>query len=492
MIKTYMERRMNLDEYISRIEQNDQDLCVIDLESANLNNDDIERLMAKLTAAINVAPRIIKLCLNNNQLTSVNISAELTNLNELYLYDNHLTSINIPAELTNLHLLDLNDNQLTSINIPVELANLTHLWLGNNQLISINIPAELTNLNALSLSGNQLISINIPAELTNLEMLWVDDNQLTSINIPAELTNLHLLGLNDNQLTSINIPSELTNLNVLILANNQLTSINIPVELAKLTHLWLSGNQLISINIPAELTNLNALSVDDNQLTSINIPAELTNLKELYIGDNQLTMVTKIALTLLIATQKNLNIHDLGNDVMEQLSTEILEEYFEVIVNESLSEIKMALRSCAIKAAIKGSVEVITKLPEHLIYSIINFISCSDKLLNENVTMLRRMFAKNELQLNILNAFLNSPRMKTIRSAIYNAHNNEIAGHLKMYSLNSKKVLDMRNVSRKRELIVSGIAALTCKPSLKKEECLGRTIIDPEVNPFQITMRPKM
>jgi Leucine-rich repeat (LRR) protein len=399
-----MERRMNLDEYISRIEQNDQDLCVIDLESANLNNDDIERLMAKLTAAINVAPRIIKLCLNNNQLTSVNISAELTNLNELYLYDNHLTSINIPAELTNLHLLDLNDNQLTSINIPVELANLTHLWLGNNQLISINIPAELTNLNALSLSGNQLISINIPAELTNLEMLWVDDNQLTSINIPAELTNL----------------------------------------------------------------------------------------KELYIGDNQLTMVTKIALTLLIATQKNLNIHDLGNDVMEQLSTEILEEYFEVIVNESLSEIKMALRSCAIKAAIKGSVEVITKLPEHLIYSIINFISCSDKLLNENVTMLRRMFAKNELQLNILNAFLNSPRMKTIRSAIYNAHNNEIAGHLKMYSLNSKKVLDMRNVSRKRELIVSGIAALTCKPSLKKEECLGRTIIDPEVNPFQITMRPKM
>jgi hypothetical protein len=381
MIKAYMEIKVNLDEYISRIEQNDQELCVIYLESANLNNNDVELLMAKLKAAVNVGAKITG----------------------LYLIGNQLTSINIPAELSNLETLSLRDNQLTSINIP----------------------AELTNLMILSLSNNQLTSIDIPAELTNLTYLMFDDNQLTSVNIPVELTNI--------------------------------------------THIYLH----------------------DNQLTSINIPAELTKLHELHIDGNQLTMVTKIALASLMAARQNLNIHGLGNDVMEQLSPENLEEHFEVIVKKSLSEIKMAFRSCAIKATIKESIEVITKLPEYVIYSIINFINCSDKLLNENITILRRMFAKNELQLNILNAFLNSPEMITIKTAVCNAYNNEIARYLKIYSLNSKKILDMRNILRKREFIVSGIAALTCKPSLK-EECLDCTRIDLEVNPFQITMRLKM
>jgi hypothetical protein len=192
-----------------------------------------------------------------------------------------------------------------------------------------------------------------------------------------------------------------------------------------------------------------------------------------------------------MATEQNLNIHGLGNDIMERLSQDIFEEHFKVIVKESLCDIKMAFSSCAIKATIKESIEVIAKLPEYLIYSIINFINCPDKLLNENIMMLSKFFARNELQLNIVNAFLSSPRMKTIRSAIYSVHDNEIDRYLKIYSLNGKKILDMRNIFRKRELIVSGIAALTCKPSLK-EERMDCTRIEPKLNPFQLAMRPKM
>jgi Leucine-rich repeat (LRR) protein len=450
---------------ISRIEQNDQDLCVIDLEYTNLNNNDVEILMAKLTSTINVAARITKLYLNDNQLTSINIPAELINLKKLRIYNNQLTSINIPSELTKLSALSLSDNRLTSINIPAELTNIETLCIYNNQLTSINIPSELINLNALSLVNNRITSINIPAELTNLNMIYIGNNLLTSISIPVELINLKEL----------------------YIGNNKLTSINIPVELTKLEELSLQCNQLTSINIPAELINLKKLYLDNNQLTSINIPGKFTNLNMIYIGNNQLTMVTKIALASLRAAEQNMFIHGLGNNIMEQLSAETLEEHFETIVNESLFEIKITLSLCVMKAAI----EAVARLPENLIYSVINFINWPGKLLNENITMLRGAFVKNESQLNILNAFLYSPKMKAMMSYIYIAHDNEISRYFNKYILNSKEILYMRSIARKRGSVASGIATLTCKPNLK-EECMDCTKIDLKLNNFQLAMQAKM
>jgi TPR repeat protein len=214
---------ISLNDYIERIENNDFTLTEIDLDSRELNDDDAESLMQALFNNPEVAQGITILSLSDNQLTSINILATLTALQELGLGDNQLTDIAIPTTLRALTDLDLFENRLTIVDIPQTLIALKTLLLNDNRLTDITIPATLRALNHLRLSRNQLTRIDIPVELIALQELDLENNQLTSINIPATLIALQALSLYSNQLTSINIPATLIALQALNLYSNQLT-----------------------------------------------------------------------------------------------------------------------------------------------------------------------------------------------------------------------------------------------------------------------------
>jgi Leucine-rich repeat (LRR) protein len=254
-----------------------------------LNDVIAENLKIKDLTGIQDFTALTYLVLWNNQLTSIDVSAN-TALTSLLLANNQLTSIDISAN-TALTQLDLNKNQLTSIDVSANKA-LTGLSLNQNQLTSIDVSAN-TALTSLLLANNQLNSIDVSAN-TVLTGLSLSQNQLTSIDVTANKT-LTQLDLYQNQLTSIDVSAN-TALTGLFLYQNQLTSIDVSANKA-LTGLSLNQNQLTSIDVSAN-TVLTGLSLSQNQLTSIDVTANKT-LTQLDLYQNQLTSIDVTANTAL-------------------------------------------------------------------------------------------------------------------------------------------------------------------------------------------------
>jgi Leucine-rich repeat (LRR) protein len=401
--------------YIERIEKNDTTLDLIKLNTG-INNDDAVRLIQALNdATTEVVNRIKVLDISYSKLTTINVLTKFTALTRMSLCFNQLTSIEIPTTLTALESLDLSFNRLTSIEIPT----------------------TLTALSRLDLENNRLTSIKIPKELTALGWLYLNNNQLTSIKIPEELTALRKLELGNNQLISINIPATLTALKQLWLYNNRLTNIDISATLTALRELELSNNQLTNINIPAELTALKELFLNSNQLTSIDIPETLIALKELSLGNNRLTEVTKLALTTFAITVPNLNITCMNNNIAPQLTSEILQEHFEVIKPTLLSN----LVSVEFKQMVLAML-IQKMLPELISLIAANYENNHKPLLNKNIQMLRRCFNNNKPNKEILNSWLRSTQMNNIRASLENEQIIKINEIDTIYSdTNSRKML---------------------------------------------------
>jgi Leucine-rich repeat (LRR) protein len=498
-----------LNEYIERIEDHDTNLTWIELGCAMLSDADAERLMQALRNAPDIAKNIEIIDLYGNELTSINIPATLTALQELNLEGNQLTSINIPATLIalkelrlagnqltnidipatliNLKVLCLDENQLTSINIPATLITLQELNINSNQLTNIDIPATLIALQLLGLASNQFTSINIPAELIALKGMHLERNQLTSINIPATLIALQSLHLQGNQLTTMDIPATLIALQSLRLSSNRLTSINIPGTLIALQSLDLQENQLTSINIPATLLALQSLNLRNNQLTSINIPAELMALLQyLVFNNNQLTAATKIAITAFGITRPALLILIEGN-IPEQLTPAILQEHFQTMASTYLS----IMNSKTFKDSVLGLYQLYKDkergIPAAIISSHISE-ALPQKLLLENIAMLRRCFANNQMDTGTLNSWLESPEMKSTIRMFNQKHHNEIT---KLFDMYDRKFSDIRRMRDTRALVASSVAALTWrhKPSYGLSD---NTPIEHRQNPFQLALKKKL
>lgn len=175
-----------LDDYITRIDENDSSLEAIILSNLELYDADVERLMGALRNAPNVAKQILRIDLSNNKLRDIKVQAELTNLQELFLYNNELTNLNLSDKLKALKCLDLGGgNQLSSINIPVTFTALEVLNLDENPLTSFNLPTQLTSLRCLELRDcDQLtratrIALNVEQILRgNNFIIFYDHNRM--------------------------------------------------------------------------------------------------------------------------------------------------------------------------------------------------------------------------------------------------------------------------------------------------------------------------
>lgn len=203
---------------------NDGFISISEAEAYTGNIDLAQKSLTGTIHGIENFKSIIRLDLNNNQLTGeipVGVG-NLSNLISLGLCCNqfHGTIPTSIGNLSNLQSLLLYGNQLRG-EIPDSLSNLSHLsqlYLSENQLTG-EIPSSLGNLSNLSdlfLGSNQLTG-NIPdslGQLTKLTTLFLNDNKLSG-EIPNSLSNLsnsYLILLNKNQFTSI-LPSTFNFLN---------------------------------------------------------------------------------------------------------------------------------------------------------------------------------------------------------------------------------------------------------------------------------------
>ena len=234
-------------------------------------------------------------------------SADLANINAIYLYDSGITSLQHGDfdGLVNLQELDLESNNLTTLPSGVfdSLVNLQELLLKKNALTTLpsDVFSGLGSLQALDLESNNLTTLpsGVFGSLGNLQELLLKKNALTvlSSGVFSGLGSLQGLALSQNTLTTLpsGVFSGLVTLQRLGLSQNALTTLPSGAfeGLGKLQRLGLYSNALTDLpsGVFGGLNDLEFLRLDGNNLTDLpsNVFGGLDSLQELYLNGNKFT-----------------------------------------------------------------------------------------------------------------------------------------------------------------------------------------------------------
>jgi hypothetical protein len=198
-------------------------------------------------------------------------------------------------------------------------------------------------------------------------------------------------------------------------------------------------------------------------------------------------MVTQLALIEFVVTMPDLNTQGIDNNIAPQLTSEMLQEHFEVT--------KPRLRPNMVSVEFKQMVLAlqIKKMLPDIISLIASFLENSPKLLlgkelDKNIQMLRRCFNNDETNKEVLTSWLMSTEMEKIRARLNNAQIIEINNIGKIYShTNIRKVSDMRKMLHKRALVASSVAGLTWKHNSTRG-LIDSTPVDSAKNSFQFAL----
>ena len=234
-------------------------------------------------------------------------SADLANINAIYLYDSGITSLQHGDfdGLVNLQELDLESNNLTALPSGVfdSLVNLQELLLKKNALTTLpsDVFSGLGSLQALDLESNNLTTLpsGVFGSLGNLQELLLKKNALTvlSSGVFSGLGSLQGLALSQNTLTTLpsGVFSGLVTLQRLGLSQNALTTLPSGVfnGLDNLQRIGLYSNALTDLpsGVFGGLNDLEFLRLDGNNLTDLpsGVFGGLDSLQELYLNGNKFT-----------------------------------------------------------------------------------------------------------------------------------------------------------------------------------------------------------
>lgn len=209
------------------------------------------------------------------------LTSDVSSLTSLNLFNSGISDLTGIEDFISLTNLNVNNNQLTSINVST-LTNLTILIVSVNQLTSVDVSNNI-NLLTLSLDFNELISIDVSNNV-NLTTLASSSNLLTDLDVSNNINLINLYAFN-NQLTSIDISNN-SALDDISLSSNQLTSIDLSNN-TLLTGIDIDSNQLTNLDL-SNNTNLFFLAAVDNQIQSLDLSLN-NQIEFIYINDNDLT-----------------------------------------------------------------------------------------------------------------------------------------------------------------------------------------------------------
>ena len=259
---------------------------------------------------------------NQNTLTSIYIGSQ--KLAKLEVDDNQLTSLNV-SNFPKLDFLSVNDNDLKSLNLTknplltevsaYENENLIIQFGSCNYLEKLNIDytktnsldtSKFKNMIDLSCRETNIKSLNTK-NMPKLESLDCSLNDIQSLDL-SNSKKLISLDCNDTKLTSLDVSKakellylscyrcELHSLNLnncpeltdLSCSYNHLKNIDLSNN-KKLNILSLNGNELKSINL-SKNTNLTEISLTRNLLKSLDI-SKNTKTKILHVEDNPILAI---------------------------------------------------------------------------------------------------------------------------------------------------------------------------------------------------------
>ena len=255
--------------------------------------------------------RMQVLFLHGNDISEIDLTA-MTDLRFADLSYNDLTTVDLSGQRTRvgenahtsrLFALWLNNNRLTSVDVSGLTAlrdrpdgtshpNYVSLRLDRNQLTSVTGLADLPReVWSLRLEHNQLASIDLRGP-EHLHYLYLNDNpisdtsQLAGLTSLADLRRLHFY---ETDISAIDL-SNFSRLERAFLNDNKLASVD-ATGLDSIQRLWLRGNHIDQITGLQDIGDtLISLNLRTNRLSSIDLSG-LSNLRQLYLSDNQLTSV---------------------------------------------------------------------------------------------------------------------------------------------------------------------------------------------------------
>jgi hypothetical protein len=155
----------------SQIETNEATTFNGQMNCANLNIFDLTGIEAFTgTFSLNCA---------GNQLTTLDLSANVNMTGHLHVEGNVLTSIVMPNS-TNLTQFTYSGNNITSLDLT-NTPNITTMWGLNNPLASIDL-SNSSALQGFNIDGNSLTTIDL-SNLTNLQWISTSLSALTALDI---------------------------------------------------------------------------------------------------------------------------------------------------------------------------------------------------------------------------------------------------------------------------------------------------------------------
>ncbi len=255
--------------------------------------------------------RMQVLLLHGNDITDIDLTA-MTDLRFVDLSYNDLTTIDLSGQRTTvgenardsrLFALWLNNNRLTSVDVSGLTAlrdrpdgashpNYVSLRLDRNQLTSVTGLADLPGqVWSLRLGHNQLTSVDLRGA-EHIHYLYLNDNPISDVSQLdgfMSLTDLQRLHFYGTEISAIDL-SGFSRLERAFLNDNRLASVDV-TGLDSIQRLWLRGNRITEITGLRDIGDtLISLNLRTNRLSSIDLTG-LSGLRQLYLSDNQLTSV---------------------------------------------------------------------------------------------------------------------------------------------------------------------------------------------------------
>ncbi|MBC1665527.1 LPXTG cell wall anchor domain-containing protein [Listeria welshimeri] len=223
---------------------------------------------------------VMRVELGKTSVNDIISQNELDTLTILNGGNKNIKSIEGIQYLNNLVKIDLNENDISNINNLAGLTNLKNLNLGENlQLKDITALSGLTTLTNFTVGSLELSDISALSNLANLTDLWIASPKLSNISALSSLTNLESLTVRISPISDFSPVANLINLRNLVLDQDGLKDSDLIYlnNLTKLTELSLIDNNISDIRSLVNLTSLTSLSLDDNQIKDISSLSGLAN-----------------------------------------------------------------------------------------------------------------------------------------------------------------------------------------------------------------------
>ena len=261
------------------------------LEVLNLDNNGIADLTSLGGSATS---RLLRLHLNDNDISDIAALGNLAALEFLYLNNNAISNITTLGKLAELFWLELDGNDVSDVSALAGLRALAYVSLDNNAVSDVTALEGMKELSALSLRSNGISDVTSFGQLTLLASGWprttldLGDNSISDVTALGSLTTLRDLRLGGNDISNVTALGRLTALDTLHLGDNDIADVTALGDLTHLFQLTLNDNRIADVTALEDLTSLQMLDLARNNISDATVLGRLQSLRRLRLDGNRI------------------------------------------------------------------------------------------------------------------------------------------------------------------------------------------------------------